>query len=445
MLRACEPLFGYYISRTITHEGIDIAQKAVDVLGNNPQTIEEKLLLGVLLAAQTWCYAHLGLSRVVDSLIPQSLAYLQQFRGHPAIAMSLMLIADAKIIPGSPGDEAESLIREALQIYQAQNDRWGIACGFYALGRFNHTHIHYAQAREYLTQSLVMFREIGQPFGVCLALSMLSEVAYTLGDYEASLAMCEEIVPLLEQVGNFRLAAQFKSSVAMHRAAYDSGEQVRVLLESLKSHEEARDTHSVAWTLYEIGTVLLFDGYPEEADSYYLRALAIFRALSQPSSIAWTLIWQAMIETQRMRPDKAENLLKEALGQLENLTFPWGVSGAYYVWGDVELARGNLDKAQRYFLDAVRIAYDAQSLLQTLRHLAGIAALWLTNGELQRAAALATFLNEHPVSWKDTTRRTEQMLQDIAQNLSPKQMKSAQERGRQLTLEAIIAELFPKS
>ncbi len=287
-----------------------------------------------------------------------------------------------------------------------------------------------------------MFHEIGHPLGILLAQGSLTRIAYTLGDYPTAKRILEDNLRLAELIGNRRLIIQIRANDLLYTYAHDHSKQVAVLQQSFDFYKEQGDVGQVAWTLYEMGTIQLLDGHYEGAERCYLQCFPMFQEIYDFQGICWTSIWQATIALARNELDKAEQLVNNGLQAIEGLTFPWGVSGAHYVLGDIALARGNRDEAQRHFVEAVRIANEVQSMIQILRHLSGFAAWLISVGDLERAAALTIFLQEHPAIWVDTKKRTAQMLETLLPLLTSEQIERARNKSKHFTIETVMTEFL---
>jgi ATP/maltotriose-dependent transcriptional regulator MalT len=268
---------------------------------------------------------------------------------------------------------------------------------------------------------------------------MLSENAFTLGDYERSKTYSGEIITLAETIGDWVRADSTRIYLAMYHNAQFNDEVQQQLSRIIRRYEEQGEKRRVTWMMYNLAWNRLYNEQPQEALVLAEQVLPRFREMGDFDGICWSLIMIAMIEIARGHSDRAHTRIYEALAVLQGEYFPWGFSGAQYVLGDLALIQGDLAAAHDHFAEAVRVAYDVQSILQTLRHLGGFASLFLELGDLARAVTLATFLMGHPNCWIDTVNRARRVLAAVEPVMSAEAFTTAQEAGRVLSLEAAVA------
>ncbi|NWF69392.1 MAG: tetratricopeptide repeat protein [Chloroflexi bacterium] len=445
LYRSIFTFFLFYLYTSRFQEGAELVQKAIDQLEASARTDTEKLLQGHLYAFMAAASSLMGHINRVPGFVEKSLSYLRQFPGYPDTAPSLLMLGDIKSSPGYATDDAEPLLREGLALFEQQGDRWGIATGLCSLGRLAHIQTRHEEGRRLLEQALKIYEETGQQWGIVFAMSNIGQIDYTLGDYESATRLLEERLPLLEQIGNRQLLVLSKTALVM-LTSQSKQELMGALASSLQVYRELGDMRRVMWALYELGTIAMFNGYYADSERYLDECLPLFQQIGDFEGIFWTLTWQACIALfDKQDPDTAERLEFQALDAIKHVNFPWGVAGAEYVLGDIALARNQTASARQHYLEALRIAYEVQSMVQILRHLSGMMAWFGHSGNLEHAAALAVFLAQHPSSWVDTQKRARQMLGFLEKTLTQQQMAAAHQQARAFTLETLIPELLQSS
>ncbi len=438
--RAAELLMHFYLVRNRLDEYLGLIQKAVESLSAESADADERLLLARLLAFQASGYARTGRRPLVDGPRSRSLALAVEFMDHPSMALPLVFLGNTLSVPGLVNEQTGRLIQQACARFEASGDRWGMAYALYQLGNFSHEKIQYQDAEQLFKQSLSLFRETGQPWGIGLALNMLAEIAVTLGDYLAAVPLLEACLPLFEQVEDRRRAALVRTGLAWYTSRGENKERL-ALLDSLTIHQQVGDRRGVAMAYYDLGYLAYCQRQYTEAAQCYTQALAIFREIGDPVGTAWALIFQASVCLDSGDLVMAEKLAREALNVLGEMKFPWGISGALHVLGCIALAAGNLEEARRHLHESVRIADQAQSVAQVLRHLSGVALLMLKEDQPERAIVLAAFISVHPASWRDTLDRAAQILETDAGKLTRKTIEAARRKGERLTLQAVLDSL----
>lgn len=448
MRKAIDPLSFFFTVRSRLREGLEIVNKALHYIDHSAPAsasavmtdADERLLLAQLLVMKARCESAFGAHQAeVDAWLDESLRVVRAFTGHIGSALTLIELGLAKNLPGRINPLAQELAREGLAIYEAHADRWGTAYGHYAVGAIMHNQVLYADARRMLERSLALYRQIGQPSGTINVLDMLSENAFTSGHYERSRLYATEIIGLAEQIGDFIRADSVRLYLAMF---YDTGvtEEVQQKINNIiRRYEEQGEKRRVTWMMYNLAWNRLNNDQFHDALVLAQQVLPRFREMGDLDGTVWSLIATSMIHLALGEVDTARATVVEALALLENERFPWGVSGGRYVLGELALLEGDLTAAAQHFAAAVHIAYEVQSLLQSLRHLGGFAAWLLMTGQTRQAVALATFVLEHPVAWIDTLKRCRQVITAAEAVLQPEAFQAAQAEGRRLTLDSAVA------
>lgn len=432
---AFEALVLFSSVRMGLHGAHKLIVQAIDQLSQHSDDPATRLLLGGLLAMRALALEMNARAAQVAATVQSSLAYLREFKGHRATALPLVMLADLLNIPGKPADVALELIEEAIAIYTANGDQWGIAHSTFQLGMISHTHLQYEKAERCFNDSLQLFQKIGHVWGMGIAQSGLAQQRYTLGDYQEAQRLIQESMRLFEQAGDQRRVAIFFNALWQNYA--EEGYLER-LGRQLKMFEEIGDVRAIAWTHYDLAWIAWLADNFDEALPLLTQAYNGFRDTQTHDGMAWARIYLADIALQQGDPAEASLLALEALEIVENMDLPWCVSGALYVLGDVALAQGNLDQARRKYTDAVRIAHQTRAAMQIMRHLGGYAEYLLRAEEPHAALAMITFLLEHPATWKDTNKRLNRLVVTLRGMLPRVDYAIAQTQGRTLTLEGVI-------
>jgi predicted ATPase/DNA-binding winged helix-turn-helix (wHTH) protein len=140
----------------------------------------------------------------------------------------------------SQGDyeAADAFLRQSLTLYRELNDQWGIAASWNALAVNTRDRGDFEEAEHYFEQSLEYWRRLSDRLSTARCLHNLANAAKMRGDYERAEAALAEAASIFEQVG---------------------------------------DTSGAAWSINQSGDIALEDGRIEAAQNLYRNALAAFR------------------------------------------------------------------------------------------------------------------------------------------------------------------------
>jgi predicted ATPase/DNA-binding XRE family transcriptional regulator len=159
-----------------------------------------------------------------------------------------------------------------------------------AVGTLAHGQGAYVQARTWLEESAVLFRQLGDQRSLSAALNNLALVEEAQGDYPRAKALHEESLALRRARGDrIGLAASLVNlgTVATHLGELSQAEQA--FAESLLLFQEIGDRDGVAIALTNLGDLLWHRGHPAEAERLLQEALQIFRELDDPLGSALVL------------------------------------------------------------------------------------------------------------------------------------------------------------
>ena len=92
--------------------------------------------------------------------------------------------------------------------------------------------------------------------------------------------------------------------------------------------------------------------------------------------------------------------------------------------GQAAAASGAVDAAEHHWLEALRIAHEAQALPTLLANLIRLAQLHADRDDIPRAYKWATVVFDHPASWQDSKNRAEKLRAELGSKLSAGQLES---------------------
>lgn len=334
---------------------------------------------------------------------------------------------------------SEGFIRCGLALSERMGSAAGVAYATFQLGTTTHMLVRYREARDILLQAQAMYVSIGQPFGLIVTRDMLSENAFTLGMYEQAYDhLRDQIAPMLALGMHHRVQMIREEMVDFYNqnARLASDEALKTLLAAA---QDTGDRRGAGWALYNAGWVKWHKGDYPAALQQLGEANHIFLTLGEDEGIIWTNVFMADTSRRMGRRAAFEQHVHFARERLEVTPFPWAESGLSYILGDAALADGSPSDALEHYHHAVRVSHSVHAILQTLRHLSGVAAVWAETGRRIEALGLALFILHNPSTWDDTLRRVRALVALLEAGLTEVERQEAQQMADALDLNAAVA------
>jgi DNA-binding SARP family transcriptional activator/predicted ATPase len=430
-----EPLIQFALARYRNRDLRDLTTLAIQIIGEYPTTDQERLLLAQLLAVESSYISNTEGIEVALRVAEKSLGLLEEFPDALASTIPLIWIGGLLDRPGQQSETGLKLVLKAIAIAEKHNDLWSTAYGYVSLGWHRQNHIEYAEAQRLFHRALSIFKQIGQPLGISLALNGLDENYRTLGDYTTARVVVEEMIRTVEPLNNPIQSAYLRS-----RLELNMNETFKKDLwhKTLQAAREIGDKASTAWNLYHGAWIFLIDERYDEAEPMLTEALQYFNELGDIEGASWALVFQSQLLLGRKQYKKARDKALEAIASVANIHFPWPVAGAHYVLGDIALAENKWQDALPEYCRALQMAHEIQSIIQMLRHLSGIVTVMIIQEDYEQAILLSTFLYQHPVIARDTRKRVEKQLAHLRMYLNPKDIEQVEREAKQLTLDAAV-------
>ncbi|NIR43593.1 MAG: tetratricopeptide repeat protein [Gemmatimonadetes bacterium] len=227
------------------------------------------------------------------------------------------------------------------------------AAALNGLGTLTHNHGDNVVAREYLEESLELFRKAAERRGTAAVLNNLSWVAAELCDFDRARELAEEALGLCRELGETRgiaLAVNNLGWVACYRG--ECREACRHFEESLALRRAVEDRRGVAFAQCNLAWARQYLGEYDEACELIDEAMAILRPVDDRTLLGWALNARSLIALSRGDLDRAEDLVNELIEMWQEgwnrSVFAWALN----VLGQTHLDRGELDAAERVLSEA---------------------------------------------------------------------------------------------
>jgi predicted ATPase/class 3 adenylate cyclase len=289
---------------------------------------------------------------------------------------------------------AKALHTESLDIFRELGDREGVARSLANLGNVAHGECDYAAARALLEESLVIRRELGDRARLADTLNNLGTLAYDRGDYVAARALYSECLAIRREFGdrwNIAIALNNLGGVADSEADYAGARPLYE--ESLAIFRELGDRWGIPSVLSNLGELANGRGDYATARTYYAESLAIRRESGDRRGIAAGLNDLASVARALHDPDQAIALTDESLVILRDLRDLRGIADALELLAEIALDRGDRARAIRIWSAAERLRIDVGVPLRPKeqpgydRTIAAVRAAWGDDAAFERAVA----------------------------------------------------------
>jgi predicted ATPase/DNA-binding CsgD family transcriptional regulator len=264
----------------------------------------------------------------------------------------------------------------------------------------------YDQAQRSLEESLRIYRELEDKYGVAHALECLSVAKWRLGDYGRAARLQEEGLVLYRELG----------------------------------HE-----WGIAASLNNLGVVAQEQGDYERAAALHLESLALSRVLGDSLEIGWGLRSLAQVYLMQGQLERSATLLEESQSILRELGTKLTLSQTLRTLGETVLRQGDVSRAAAVYSEGLALAAEAGSKTEVAGFLEGLAEVALTHGRLARAArlrgaagALREAIGSPPSPSDGFDPGYESALATASSRLDGAAWETAWAEGRQMTQEEAI-------
>lgn len=137
----------------------------------------------------------------------------------------------------------------------------------------------FSSASRFVEQSLGICRNLGDQWGIAIALNACAIIARDRGDYATAQKHCEEALSHWRRLGDQVAVARCLHNFAnLLKLGGEYGRARAVLQEAAQIFAELEDRSGAAWSLSQQGDIALEQGDPGAARSLYQQALAAFRS-----------------------------------------------------------------------------------------------------------------------------------------------------------------------
>jgi predicted ATPase/class 3 adenylate cyclase len=252
-------------------------------------------------------------------------------------------------------------------------------------------HLDDAERAEQLgSQSLHLFRKLGDNVGTADALFLLGLSSWGRGKYPLARSQFEEAASIYQEMGEHWKRGRCLTQLARISTVHGAYKQARGLLEqSLLLYRSLGDTERLGWVLYLQARLLFLSGHAMAAAiSLTEQSLTMLQEIDNPWERAYPLVLLGQISLQQDGRAQARDLFEESRSSFKEVGDQAGMAEALIGLASVATMQGDFvvarDLYQECFLILQRTHY--QELIPPC--LEGLATVAVAQGELVWAAQL---------------------------------------------------------
>jgi predicted ATPase/DNA-binding CsgD family transcriptional regulator len=248
----------------------------------------------------------------------------------------------------------------------------------------------YQRAEVLATESLELFRELGDQSGVALSLYLLGTSAWTQGNSEATRTLTEEALAISRALGDKDRVAWSLYTLGMWHSSRGEYVGARALFEeSLVMHRELGSKRGMASALTELAQ-LLFVSQGDAATIHDLveEGQALFRELGYKEGIADSLGLAGKIALKEGEVDTARQLADESMKLYKEVGFRWGMVSSLCLLAKVTARQGDRAGARKLYEESLALASEVGRKELIATSLEGLASIVAAEGEPAWAAQL---------------------------------------------------------
>jgi predicted ATPase/tRNA A-37 threonylcarbamoyl transferase component Bud32 len=182
-----------------------------------------------------------------------------------------------------------------------------------------------------LSESLEIFRDLGNKNGMATVINNLSWVAMTLGNFEQAKSLSEEGMAIcrdLDQKRGVALSLNNLTWLAAYKGEFDDARSLGH--ESLALRHELGDERGVGFTLVTLAGIEREQGHFEKAHCLLDEAESILTKLEDKQLLAWMTLNLGRLWYAQCEYDRAETVLKDSVEKWEksenNHGYGWGLT-----------------------------------------------------------------------------------------------------------------------
>jgi tetratricopeptide (TPR) repeat protein len=419
--RAAECLYLYSEIGGALVEGETAFRQAVDAfnLDQAELTAAETSLKGFLLVGQGSLRAHRGDLEGGQALLEQGLAFLVpdnneshhlRKRAFALMRLGWVLFLQAK------NAEAEPVIGESLDLYTEIGDRWGMAKSLSLLGNNLTGSGRLAEAENPLRRSLAICQDIGDRRSQLLVDWNLAILTFWFGEYVQTEQLLTDAVMLGQEFDDqIGLAFALKEIGKLEVAQGKYSQAIQTFQESIAITDEIGSHWESAATLEDLSLAHCRIGDYAAAENVLRQCLEASQARQHHYFIARCVGDLGLLAYYKEHYQQAEQHLQNALDIWKDLGHEPYIAWVQCQLGHVLQAMGQQRYAEsgQHYVQALQLSVAHKLAPIVMDVFIGVAGLNLQIDNKQKALNLLILIESHPASTAETRKSARKYLADL--------------------------------
>ncbi len=346
-LRLASALLWFWHIRGRRNEGIDWLERGLSIevteRGGQLLTTARSLIRGNALNASGTLMTMFFDYEKARARLEESRSLFQEIGSAGARGMAYALwglVSSVGSDPPSVGNQESSLLEQSLTLFREVGDKFGIAQCLLSLAGAVEMEDDYKQAILLAEEQLAVRKEIGDQDGIATALGNLRDLVFKAGDYQKAIGFHEESLAIFRKLGN---------------------------------------KWAIGYGLSQFGDIFLYRGDYTEATKIYEEALAFAHDVSDGFLIAYNSYSLGGVAYLRGDYTRATQLVTDSLGVFREVGNHWMVAGTLHTLGDIALAQGDAARATQWYEAELTLIQESQFKPSLLFALCGLGKVaWVT-------------------------------------------------------------------
>jgi tetratricopeptide (TPR) repeat protein len=331
----------------------------------------------------------------------------------------------ARMTPGAP--EQAQLETRLLQLRV-----WRAASGL-RLGQVN-------EMRQLLLANLPALQAAAEPELYADGLWVLALLSWLCGDFDGAAQAAEAGLALnrrLQRGWQVAFLTVVYGAVRHEQGAYAQAHAL--LAEGLRLCQALGVPRNIAFALGLLTRTAQALGHSDDIQPLMREQLRLAAEMNDRSATAFMLENLALALQGSGEVEAVRQHFLQAIALYQDLGDAWSTARTCNYLGQLELAAGRPEDAQRHYATGLQAALEAQADPFALDCLEGLAQVLALTGEVAIALELAMHVSQHPGTAQAARERAERLAADLQAQLPPAQAAAAASRARTTAWETAAA------
>jgi tetratricopeptide (TPR) repeat protein len=438
-------LLYFFLNNNWFLQGIDVYERAIEMLRRGEPTGERGVILGMLLAVQGDLYNEIDENEKSLQLSQESLELLEQLDARSEMWLPLLDIGTCSVTLGTLKD-AKQLLQDSIDVAMEFDNHAEAAVSLVWLADVNRVSGNFEEAERQLLESLEVFRRIGDRWLSFWTRCHMSRVALEQGRYTHAVNVLKPYVDYLAIFSDTR-HGKLISRKTFGDVKYALGDYEGAKRCYEEGHEASGQTDSLSFRyhyLVGLANIAHPKGDNENAELLYQECLTLAEEV-----IAWGMFPLDFVDLGSISyrlgdHDKASKHYQNDLEISREKGWRRKTANALNGLGRVSLEKGNDLEARTHFHEALEISLEIGALPLVLETLVGVAELFVRDDQLEHAVEILYLCVHHSATHAAVRMRAEKLLNDLKAKLPQDEFVSAQQRGIASDLESVVTALLTK-